>query len=225
MLLLLTLGMIHREEEPEFVEMTTFDVSEPPAPAAEEQAQQQSAAASPQQATPTPVQPLPAPAFELPPSALPRPTPQPVPQPQPSPAPTPAPSPSPSIGVVIRQGSNYGPADTGPRGGADSAVVGTAPDGSPLYAARWYREPTDQELSGYLSTASSTGWGLIACRTAPGWRVEDCRIIDEWPQGSGIARATQAAAWQFQVRPPRVGGTYQTGTWVRIRIDYTRTMR
>lgn len=124
--------------------------------------------------------------------------------------------------MVLRQGERSGPEDSGPRGGADSAVVGTAPDGSPLYAARWFREPRDSELAGYLSTARSEGWGLIACKTAPNWRVQDCVIVDEYPNNSGIARATQAAAWQFQVRPPRLGGAYQVGAWVRIRIDYIR---
>ena len=118
-----------------------------------------------------------------------------------------------------RQGAPaYGPAAPGAAAG-DSEVVGTAPDGSPLYGARWYREPTDQELSGYLSTAYP-GWALIACRTAPNWRVEDCVGISEYPAGSNMLRATLAAAWQFQVRPPRRGNRALVGSWVRIRITY-----
>jgi len=112
-----------------------------------------------------------------------------------------------------------GPADLGVPG--DSKRVGTAPGGQPLYAASWYREPYDDELRGYLSTAQGPGWGLIACRTAPNYRVEDCVALDEYPGGSNIARAVVAAAWQFKVRPPRVGGVSQVGDWVRIRIDYT----
>lgn len=98
--------------------------------------------------------------------------------------------------------------------------VGSAPNGAPLYAAQWYREPYPDELHGYLSTANGPGWGLINCRTASEFRVEDCVAIDEYPQGSGIARAILAAAWQFRVRPPRIGGVSKIGEWVRIRITY-----
>lgn len=114
----------------------------------------------------------------------------------------------------------YGPADTGAPASTDSVRVGTAPDGEPLYAARWYREPYADELRGYLSTATGPGWGLIACQTAPDYRVENCVAIDESPRGSMINRAVLAAAWQFKVRPPRLGGRSLVGAWVRIRIDY-----
>ena len=103
--------------------------------------------------------------------------------------------------------------------------MGTAPNGEPLYAAAWYREPRDDELRGYLSTASGPGWGLIACRTAPDFRVEDCVGLDEYPNGSQITRAVLAAAWAFRVRPPRLGGRPLVGAWVRIRIDYGRGRR
>ena len=157
---------------------------------------------------PRPVEPKPAPAA---------PTMLPIPQiPAPSadiprsPVP-PAPSPRPV----------YGPPD---KGGStafrDTERVGTAPNGEPLYAAAWYREPKDDVLRPYLSTANGPGWGLIACRTAPDYRVEDCVGLDEYPHGSQINRAVIAAAWEFKVRPPRLGGRSLVGSWVRIRIDY-----
>ncbi|WP_296676996.1 hypothetical protein [Novosphingobium sp.] len=118
----------------------------------------------------------------------------------------------------------YGPADNGVAG--DSKRVGSAPNGQPLYAAAWYREPSDGELAGYLSTAQGPAYALIACRTVSDWRVDDCVALDEYPSGSNMARAVLAAAWQFRVRPPRLGGVYKVGEWVRIRIDYeTRPRR
>lgn len=112
-----------------------------------------------------------------------------------------------------------GPVDSGVSG--DSKRVGSAPNGQPMYAASWYREPYEEELRGYLSSASGPGWALIACRTVADYRVDDCVGLDEYPGGSQILRAVLAAAWQFRVRPPRVGGVTQVGDWVRIRIDYT----
>lgn len=110
----------------------------------------------------------------------------------------------------------------GPRPG-DSAKVGTAPNGEPLYAAEWYREPTDTELGAYLPKRmpQGGGWGMIACKTAPRFKVEDCVELGQGPAGSHLAGAVRQAAWQFMVRPPRVGGKSLVGTWVRIRIDYT----
>lgn len=112
-----------------------------------------------------------------------------------------------------------GPVDTGVPG--DSKRVGSAPNGQPMYAAAWYREPYPGELDGYLSTAHGPGYALIACRTIANWKVDDCVALDEYPAGNELARAVLAAAWQFQVRPPRIGGVYKVGEWVRIRIDYS----
>lgn len=128
--------------------------------------------------------------------------------------------PKPQAGPPAPARGMMGPVDSGPPQRDSARVSGSGPNGEPLYAASWYREPYEDELAGYLSTASGPGWGLIACRTASDFRVEDCVKVDEYPTGSNIARAVLAAAWQFRVRPPRVGGQPKIGEWVRIRIDY-----
>ena len=163
-----------------------------------------------------------------PPSDRPIPTataePAPAPPIPPSPVPPLAPS-APAAPTPPANAPVYGPPNKGSSASRDTPRVGTAPNGEPLYAASWYREPSHGELSGYLSTASGPGWGLIACRTAPDFRVEDCVALEEYPHGSQINRAILAAAWQFRVRPPRLGGRSMVGTWVRIRIDYSNNRR
>jgi protein TonB len=114
----------------------------------------------------------------------------------------------------------YGPPDNRSAAMRDTERVGTAPNGEPLYAAEWYREPAADMMRDYLSTARRPGWGLIACRTAPDYRVEDCVALSEYPEGSQINRSVLAMAWEFRVRPPRRGGRPLVGSWVRIRIDY-----
>ena len=108
----------------------------------------------------------------------------------------------------------------GSGGGGDSEVVGHGPNGEALYAAEWAREPTDAELAGYLPRSAPEGYGLIACKTIPDNRVDDCIELENSPPGSHLASAVRQAAWQFRVRPPRKGGHPLIGSWVRIRIDY-----
>jgi len=105
----------------------------------------------------------------------------------------------------------------------DSEAVGHGPHGETLYAAEWAREPTDAELRGYLPLNPPDGFGLIACKTIPGNRVEDCVALDQYPLGSHLAAAVLNAAWQFRVRPPRKNGRAMVGEWVSIRIDYSFT--
>lgn len=105
--------------------------------------------------------------------------------------------------------------------GADSGSAygpGEGPGGQTLYYAEWYREPTDAEMGTYLPKNIDSGWGLIACQTIPGNRVENCRSLGETP-GSGISRGMRLASWQFLVRPPRINGRPVIGAWVRIRFD------
>ncbi|WP_156679074.1 hypothetical protein [Sphingomonas profundi] len=114
-------------------------------------------------------------------------------------------------------------ADAGAAGGG-SPGVGKAPNGEQMYAAEWYREPTDAELAFYLpKTGRRYGWGEIACRTVANYRVEDCVEIGQSPPGSGLSGAVRQAAWQFRVRPPRIGDKRVIGAWVSIRITYTES--
>jgi protein TonB len=101
----------------------------------------------------------------------------------------------------------------------DSEIVGRGPNGQAMYAAEWARKPTDAEVGGYLPRNAPEGFGLVACKTIPGDRVEDCVELDQTP-GSHLASAVRQAAWQFRVRPPRKGGKALIGSWVRIEIDY-----
>ena len=222
-LLLLTLGRGEPPPKPPLEAVTAFDVS---APKPEQpQAEAEAAKPEPSQAAsssdrPQPVAPAPPqrkPALTLPDVPLAQPS-APAPEPQPSSAPPQRPKPQVKMGAM--QGPMLGA--TASSISNDTPLVGTAPDGQPMYAARWYREPTHDELAGYLSTASGPGWGMIACKTAPQFRVENCVALGESPQGSNIDRAILAAAWQFKVRPPRIGGRSLVGSWVRIRIDYTQ---
>ena len=111
-----------------------------------------------------------------------------------------------------------------PKSGSDSAgdseEVGRGPHGEILYAAEWAREPTNAELAGYLPANAPEGSGLVACKTIPGNRVDNCIELGDSPRGTHLARAVRLAAWQFRVRPPRKGGHAMIGEWVRIRIDY-----
>jgi len=104
--------------------------------------------------------------------------------------------------------------------GGDSEEVGRSPNGDVLYAAEWARRPTNAELGGYLPAGASDGYGLVACKTFPNDRVDDCVELESSPAGSHLARAVRQAAWQFKVRPPRKNGKPLIGAWVRIEIDY-----
>ena len=88
-----------------------------------------------------------------------------------------------------------------------------------MYTAAWHREDHDNGLPGYLQTADRPSWALIACRIMPEYWVDDCAGLGEYPDGSHIQRSVHAAAWQFRLRPPRVGGVTKYGEWVRIRSD------
>ena len=113
-------------------------------------------------------------------------------------------------------------ADAGAGAGARQGP-GEGPGGVQLFEAEWYRRPTQAELATYLpADAPADGWGLVACKTVENYRVENCQALGESPLGSGLARAVRLAAWQFMVRPPRVNGKPMIGSWVRIRIDYSR---
>lgn len=105
-------------------------------------------------------------------------------------------------------------------GPPDTPAVGKGPNGQTLYAAEWVREPTDQELSFYIGQRARAGFfAVIACRTAPRFKVEDCVPMGEEPRGTGLARSIVEAAWQFRVRPPQLNGKLMVGEWVSIRID------
>ena len=118
--------------------------------------------------------------------------------------------------------------DSGGASGDSKAAYGPGegPGGAHLYNAEWYREPSHAQIAGYLPRGAPPGsWAVIACRTIEHYHVDNCQQLDESPPGSGLSRALRDAAWQFLVRPPRLNGHPQVGSWVRIRFDFTRKGR
>ena len=153
LLALLSLGL--SVEKPPEAQLTEVSLSARDVDEAEQPEPEQAPPPASEQVAPSPLE-------TSAPVAVPTPVPAVIPLPTAPQAPQPAESPAPSVPT---DETVYGPPDTGrPRSG-DSERVGTAPDGSPLYAAQWYREP-GREFFGFFSAASE-GSGLMACRTIP----------------------------------------------------------
>lgn len=216
-LMLFTLAPTLRPREEKTVDMTVFSTPPPPPPPPATEAAP--AARSAVKPAPVPVQAPPSPNPSVP-----------------DPVAVAAPEPPAMLNIPLNRvpdiaslprgappaaprGPAAGPPNLASLPGDTPRVEGRGPGGEALYAARWVREPYRSELLGYLSTARGPGWALIACRTVPDFRVEDCVKLDEYPEGSNLARAIIAASWQFRVRPPRLGGQYKVGEWVRILYD------
>jgi len=126
-----------------------------------------------------------------------------------------------AAGDISKLPSNKGEGETGTQTAGSSYGPGEGPNGAPLYNAEWYVKPTAGELALYLPKGGQhPESALIMCQTAPNYRVENCRGLGESPPGSGLAGALRQAAWQFKVRPPRIGGKPIIGAWVRIRFDW-----
>ena len=124
---------------------------------------------------------------------------------------------------ISKLGTAGAPPGTSEAEGASAAAVGEGPGGVTLYNAEWVVEPSDAQLNGYLPREVASGsWALIACRTIAHNQVENCAQLGESPRGSGLSRAMRLAAWQFRIRPPRIGGKSMVGAWVRIRIDFDK---
>ena len=223
LLVLLTLGSRSKVDPPRGETISTFDVREQ-SPRPEEVADQPPTAQAdrPSPLTPPPkAVPSPSP-LQMPPAlVLPRPLTTPVP---PAPAqPVPATPTTPKITAVMRSdmAAARGPQGSAGAPGDSQRIAGSGPNGEPLYRAQWYREPSPDELTGYLDDVAPPAWALINCQTQPQFRVDRCVLVDEYPQGANMGRSVLAAAWQFRIRPPRVGGKVLAAAWVRIRIDYT----
>lgn len=213
-LILLAIWSLSQSNEPPKAKgelVSTFDTADEPK---HEEEKKQDEKPTPQKPRETAVQPAPVPVAQ----PLPVPTlPPSIPISQ-KPAP-PSPPAAPAKGPPVKPGAPaYGPPNIGGNTSMDSKRMGTAPNGEPMYAPSWYRRPYPGELDGYLSTAERPGWALIACKTAPDYRVENCELVDESPDHSNYGRAVLAAAWQFKVRPPRIGGRELIGAWVGIKI-------
>jgi hypothetical protein len=150
----------------------------------------------------------------------------PVPKPVPKLPVPPKPTPtmitvSPSEFAALDIGKLKKPAG-GTGGSRGTYGPGEGPGGKSLFPADWYVEPSRGELAAYLPNGAPDGsWAMIACRTAPRYKVENCYGLGE--SSPGLSRALRLASWQFQVLPPRIDGKPQIGAWVRIRFDFSRS--
>jgi hypothetical protein len=147
--------------------------------------------------------------------------------PVPKPVPVLPVPPKPTPSMITVTPSEFAALDIGklkkPAGGSGakgSYGPGEGPGGKSLFPADWYVEPRNGELAAYLPNGAPDGsWAMIACRTAPRYKVENCYGLGE--SSPGLSRALRLASWQFQVLPPRIDGKPQMGVWVRIRFDFS----
>jgi len=141
----------------------------------------------------------------------------------------PRPAKLPPLNMVILTPKDYAASDiaTLPRyqrtAKPSEAEIASAQPDERVTPLTWVRLPTVAELKPYMPTIMPpTGsWGLIQCRMAEKYHVEDCREVEEHPAGSGLSRMMRQASWQFLLWPPTINGRPRIGEHVWVRFDLT----
>ena len=121
-----------------------------------------------------------------------------------------------NIGALPQSATASAPADDGGAPGGE----GDGPNGEQLYNAEWYREPTEAETGPLFPKRALHRIGSPGARSSAGMS----RIAGNSMSRRSVrefSRAARQAAWQFLVRPPRIGGKLLIGSWVRIRYTIT----
>jgi hypothetical protein len=126
--------------------------------------------------------------------------------------------------MASASGNNAGDGRSTGRDSGAAYGPGEGPGGERAYRGDWVRPPTPAEIGPYLPANLQSGEASIVCRAIPDNRVDNCRSLSETP-GSGLGRALRLAAWQFHIRPTRIGSKFLVGQWVLIHFDFSMVVR
>jgi len=98
---------------------------------------------------------------------------------------------------------------------ADNAII-SRPD--------WAEKPNGEDLARYYPERAARlekeGRATVLCRVDARGRLQDCKILDESPEGYGFGDATLKLVGSFRMRPQTRDGVPVDGGTVRIPMVY-----
>lgn len=108
------------------------------------------------------------------------------------------------VGAGTGAGSGRG------RGSGAGVVLIRAPAGATV----------TQDVSMTHLAGLAGGYGVLRCRIRLSQRLEGCRVLREYPVGSGLGRLAQQRAGEFRFRPPQRNGRFRDEVPITVAIAF-----
>lgn len=138
-----------------------------------------------------------------------------------------APEPDPIVvGVAPVATPDPGPGQGGQGAGTGPGIGdGVGPGSGGGSGPRLLRGPNRREITREYPRAAlnarQPGRVMMACRIRLDTRLDDCRVVDETPQGQGFGPAALRASVHFRFRPPFTGdGQPRDGQEITLGVEF-----